>query len=375
MDWLLNWLRLIEWTDVFVYLVAAIISVAGIIFVIRLVEYVLGVTFSVATFLTGLIIYVLIWALFVVSTLFWVPFMFLVNALTFLLGASFTKISPRGRRFWKLHRAAGHEKGRMFAALEKCLEKEDLVYDSYPKRKQPLYALDVGPVSEAHHAVLKLGNRLELGEDARQSAAIFTEYLNAIIELQKGVLGLKVTLPKWEYYLFETCQPHNYLRRESKDLNSPKELFHNFGAGLRFLFRYILFLPFWCVYYPFVLAPITFANSQIWPYRKAIKRVDGRLQNMKTLLLKHRNSIEKLIEKFASFQDEQASIHQQTKTLRDELAEELASVRQMVTQHRDEVARVRQYVGLVKERSDKMDATDPLTEMRSLLSEIKDSRS
>lgn len=360
-----------NWQDIAITLFAVVIMLIVLIAVVRLIEAILGATFSAAAYLVGLLVYGITWSVFILSAIIWVPLSIIVVALVFVAGLIFTLIWPRGRRRWKLGRLAGGFQKGFLAVIVQCLERGDLPRSTSGRH---LSVEGLRTLSDDYDAFIDLPSSLENDINHQNAAKILTQYLVSIGRLEQGVYRLQFTSPAWKIPDGEFPFPTEAMTGYNK-LESPKDMFRHPIMALVFLCLYPVSILFWSIWFPFSFAPTIFANATILPYRWTVKRLNTRLSDMQSLLGSHRKSIEDTIRSFEMFQSEQKSVHEQTKALRDELAQELAEVREMVTQHRDEVSRVRQYVALVKERSDKMDATDPLKEMKALLSEIKDSRS
>lgn len=361
-----------EWQNIAITLISIGFMIGVAILLLKLVEAVLGATFSGAAYLIGLLVYGITWGLFVLSALIWIPLSILVVLLTCLFGAIYTKVSPSGRRLWKLWQLSGSNEPGLISALSDSADKGDL-NNSNPFNDNTKHVTGLRNLSTHYDIVVSLSDRLGSHQSAAQHATHLTEYLSSVNALEQGLHNPGFITPYWDSFALTFPHPNHEIC-ELEKIKSPKDGFRYPATTVLFLCRYVIILPYWTLYFPISLIRPAFANSQIWPYRCAVKRFERKVTEMKSLLSGHRKSIEDTIKSFAKFQSEQNSVHEQTKALRDELAEELASVREMVTLHKDEVRRVREYVALVKERSDKMDATDPLKEMKSLLKEIRDTQ-
>lgn len=313
----------------------------------------------------GLIVSAVSWAIFAIAFLLWLVAAGATTCAAVIVTALWALLWPPAKERLRL----------LYRAVFKPADHLPLLFDIRMKgdkffepNKEPE---TLKTVIESYNRLTSLAEQLQADENCANTGQILSDYLEAVRQLCHNL---------------EICELHVIDYPEAPEFIPPspthaltdfratyRRLFENPAMAFKFLFLYPFRPIGWVLTSPFIFAFQTAKLIISWIHLGAAEESNERIGQMKKLLSQHQRDIEQVIKDFANFQSEQQSVHQQTKAIRDELAAELEAVRKMAEQYHNEAHRLRDYVGLVKARSDEMDKVDPLAEMKELLAEVRKS--
>lgn len=357
------------------WLIATGIVLGGALFIgacysaFIIIDAVFDLIDSIFRYIVGLIAFVTSWTMFLICTVIWLPLTVCAALTSFIAGLIFSGIWPPYKRCWELWSLAEKDEPSFVSTLLKYSSEEEPYFTG---RRRSLRQESIKSLENDYGTLATFSNELAV-LNVSQQTQLMNKYLETTKRLQTGFDSLEVEQLGRPYWDDEFYHPGRALGRV-KYLHSEEELFEQPIEAVRFLVTYALVLPVWMVRYPFSIGKSSFQTAIFSIHFSMRYRTNRKLQCMKDLLSEHRKSIEDIIRGFGDFQSEQQSVHQQTKALRDEMIEELDKVKTIAKEYHDEAKRLREYVNLVKSRSDQMDANNPLAEIKSLLSEIRGTR-
>ena len=315
--------------------------------------------------LIGLIVLAVSWTIYAIAFLLWLGATAATTCATVIVTLLWTLLWPPAKKRLRL----------LYRTIFKPTDHLPLLFD-IRTRDDKFFKPNAAPeklknVIKSYNHVTSLLEQLRTDENFTNTGQILSNYLEAVHQLGHDL---------------EVCELHVNDYPESPEFIPPspthalmdfratyRRLFENPAIAFKFLFLYPFRPIGWVLTSPFIFAFQTAKLIISWIHLGAAEESNERISQMKKLLSQHQRDIEQVIKDFAKFQSEQQSVHQQTKAIRDELAAELEAVRRMAEQYHNEAHRLRDYVGLVKARSDEMDKVDPLAEVKELLAEVRKS--
>ena len=309
-----------------------------------------------------MIVSTITWCLFIIGTIFAFALSIPISIAAALLVVLITCVVPSKRLQIRLLSSAKLEPLEFFSLLGNVTRKGDLEFHK---------SLEVAQIIKIHSEILRLETSLSTDPNFENTGSILVDYVESLKKFEglisESDLGFETMLghPK-----SDTMDPATAFRSTRKRRQAGT-IFEQPGQALRFLLTYPLHLAYCSVLSPFAYGLRTIQTLQEFIASKACDQCNNRIEKMKEQLSSNRREIEQVIRDFEKFQTDQKSLHQQTKALRDELAQELESVRITAEKYHNEAQRLREYVGLVRARSQEMDKSDPLAEMKALLAEIR----
>ena len=313
----------------------------------------------------GLIVSAVSWTIFAIAFLLWLVAVSATTCAAVIVTALWALLWPPAKKRLRL----------LYRAIFKPADHLPLLFDIRMKgdkffepNKEPE---TLKTVIKSYTHLTTLSEQLRVDENFENADQILSNYLEAVRQLSHGLDVCKLYV---KYYPgvpeFIPPSPAHALT----DFRAThRRLFENPAIAFKFLFLYPFRPIGWVLTSPFIFAFQTAKLIISKIHLGVAKESNERISQMKKLLSQHQRDIEQVIKDFANFQSQQQSVHQQTKAIRDELVTELEAVRKMAEQYHNEAHRLRDYVGLVKARSDEMDKVDPLAEMKELLAEVRKS--